>query len=174
MEFLKQNWTKIVGIILFLTSGIVALVASAYAFTTVRAIRSLPAPAQATMEVGLSQAYAAGFVYFAVALSCFAIIAFLTLKMFKVNKKIPAITLITGSAIALVMFITGIALASDFLSSLSSDITAARQIPVPDLRRIALNAAHTAHIVQIAQTIVLTLTFAVVPLVIGVKKLVLK
>ena len=187
MKFLKTNWVKLVTITLALTAGIFALISTINAFSTVNALHDIPEamrPALAAngpgFDISLSQAQAGAFMYLAIFLSCAFIITFAILKILKLNKKIAGITLITGSVISLSLFITGIALGSDFLSYLSSTVDTARQVydnhvalGIPQqLAATGVRAAQTAHITQIAQVVIFVLVFGVTPLVIGIKKLV--
>jgi len=193
MEFLKRSWMKLLGVVLFATAGVFALVTSICAMRTASAMRAIPEAQRPILgapgigidyDVALSQASGGSFIYLAVALSSFFIVAFLCLSLFNIGKKIPSVSLIVGSMIALVLFIVGIVMAGDYLSDLAAAVDAARelynldmsglppheQLPI-EIRRALLNGAQAAHITQIAQTVIFTIAFALLPLVVGVKKL---
>lgn len=187
MEFLKKSWMKLTAGCLLLAVGVFALLASVGAFQTAGALRDLPevmragvgATGGANYDAALSQANAGAFIYLAIFISCLFIVGYLCMRILGQSKKISGITLTVGSVAALVLFVAGIVMGGDFLSHLSATADAAGAayratgIPVPvELRRVAYNAARAAHMTQIAQTIIYTITFAVVPLVFGVKKMV--
>jgi len=215
-EFFKKNWLRLVGVVMFVTAGVFALITSVCAFGTASGLRAFPETAHGNLpmpfNIALSQAQAAGFIYLAVFMSSLFVVAFLVMKMFSgagvakaddgksginCNGLVSGVVLIVGSVVALALFISGIALGGDFLNMLSAEIDAARtqyevlqqlyaaggnipnlpiDVPVTSVHvdgaRIGLNAARTAHINQISQTVIFTILFAVLPLVIGTKKLV--
>ncbi|MCL2756374.1 MAG: hypothetical protein FWE45_04995 [Firmicutes bacterium] len=183
MEFLKRNWMKLVAVILFSAVAVFALITSINAFSTASALRDIPEAMRPALpgaphEVALSQANAGAFTYLAIFLSCFFVIAAIKMKMFKLNRKISGIVLIAGSVVALTIFVTGIALGSDFISMLSQNVDTARQgyeaasgTPGEPLFLTGYRAARAAHITQISQVVIFIIVFGVAPLAMGIKKL---
>jgi len=189
MEFLKKNLVKMVGVLLFAGMGVFALITGIRAFATVGSLNALDDagramftanPATSTFDVAISQANAGAFIYLAVFLSCLFVIACLVMSMLMAKKMIPGVVLSAGSVVVLTLFITGIALGGDFLSHLSENVDAARTayeaasaIPgIGQVARVGLRAAQAAHITQIAQTVIYMVAFAVIPLALGIKKIV--
>ena len=182
MEFFKKNWVKLVAVVLLVTAGVFAALASCNGFSTASALRDIPEAARPLLprdyDVSLSQANSGAFIYLAILLSCVFMIVALCLKMFRVNKKVSGIALATGGLVASIWVVVGIVLGSDYLSSLSKAVDAARTVyngaaaGIPKTMATAgLKAAQTAHIAQIAQVVVFLIAFGILPLVMGLKKI---
>jgi len=179
MDFLKKNWVKLVGMLLFMTIGVVALIASIGAMRSVSALGDVNDAVLTVVgvdrDITRSQFMAGLFTYLAIFVSSLAIVTVLVLCMLGKCKKCRNIILVVGSVVALALFITAVGTGSEYLKSLSD----ARDVgPMPPgmetFRSFSISAARTAYIVQIAQTLTFAIVFAVLPLIYGVKKLVCK
>ena len=195
MEFFKKNWLKLVGIAALTVAGVFALVASINAFCTAGSLNNIPEPIRAGMpfDAMTSQAMGGAFIYLAIFMSSLFIVTHLIMGMCcNKHKKFKSISFLVCSTVAMVMFIVGIALAADFLSSLDSAIDAARVtlneaqtayaatggVGMPlggaevQLAQAGLDAARTAYTVQIAQTLGHFIAFGFLPVAFAIKKVI--
>lgn len=185
MDFLKNNWCKMVMAVLVLTIAVFAFimfinaVQAGTAINTVLDTEGLSGDELREERAPLSAARSATWIWLGVTLSSLAGVAFLVMKMVKMGK-VGSYVLIGGGAVATILVVVGMILGADHVWLLSESAKAAAErydnLPsgasseMVEGARALMRMTQMAHFNVIAQSVTLLIAFGLLPLAYGLKK----
>ena len=180
MEFLKKNWMKLVLVVSMTLVAVFALIAA------ITGMVAGGGELAGEMDMGMSeQSMMNGLIFLGITISALALVAFLVLKMLGKAQKVGSIALIAGGAAAVILVIVGAIMGAEFFTTLS-DLRAEMNAMLAEIKyedgEAAYNLASEAArpmfqmlnsmlFTQLGWIFVSLLTFGIVPLAFGLKKL---